>query len=311
MSRFLGRLVDRANATLVAGRTRSSSARTSASTAGALAPMSTDLFGRRAAADALTPELDSRGRAYEIWADRKGSWEALRNPAGDRGAPALIVLHGWLAVGLQRLALQSFMRPLRRSGMDVWYPWLPAHGSRTRAGYVSGAECLSSDLPGTAKAIAQGVVETVELAEWLRARGQSVSIVGFSLGGWIAGLAATEWSHFHRVALFTPVSDPARSFAESPLVAHIRADLAAAQITSDQASELLASVSLCGRDLATPRERVLLIGATEDNVIAEDSLELLARRWNCRLEWVGAGHITSQWTPSARRLARDWLRSVV
>ncbi len=207
-------------------------------------------------------------------------------------------------------ALRSLIAPLSGAGVELWYPWLPSHGPRTPSGSVSGVDCLSADLPRTAQAIRHGVLETLELARWLRARDQPVGIVGVSLGGWIAALAATEFADFERVVLYTPVVDPARSFSESPLVGHIRGGLAAANVGRDLTAELLARVAPVERSLRVPREQVLLLGARHDNVVAVPSLERVAARWGCGLEWLDAGHITAQWSPRGRRSARRWLAEV-
>jgi acetyl esterase/lipase len=215
-----------------------------------------------------------------------------------------------MSIGLQLAALRHFMSPLRRAGIETWYPWLPAHGPRTPEGSLSGVECLSSDLAGTARNVARAVHETIELATWLGARGHRVAILGFSLGGWIAALAATEFADFDRVVLYTPVVDPARAFDQSPLVRHIRDDLAAAGISREDAAALMARVAPCRRSLRTPAGRVLIVGATEDNVVAPDSLREVRAHWECELTWLSAGHITSQWSPSGRRQARAWLGEV-
>jgi len=312
MKGFFGRLVDRANAELVrlrAGRHPVVPDRDAVRDA--LRTLPEELFARDDGTDAVEPVRAAAAGTIEHWTDRASDWAATRvRAASDRRAPVVLVLHGWLAVGIQMAALRSLMGPLRGAGVELWYPWLPFHGPRTPPGSVSGAHCLSADLPRTARAIRRGVCETLELTRWLRARGQPVAIVGVSLGGWIAALAAAEAAEFERVVLYTPVVDPARSFAESPLVGHIRAGLAASEVRPELTSELLARVAPMGRALQVPRKQVLLLGARHDNVVAPESLHRVAEDWGCTLEWLDAGHITAQWSPRGRRLARQWLAEV-
>lgn len=312
MRGLFGRLVDRGNAEVVrlrAGRDRVVS--DCGAVRGAIDELPVDLFVRDRDAAVVEPVRVAAASTTERWTDRGSDWAATRvRAASQRRAPAVVVLHGWLAVGLQMASLRFLMAPVRRAGVELWYPWLPFHGPRTPPGSLSGAHCLSADLPRTAQAIRRGVVETLELTRWLRARGQPVAIVGVSLGGWIAALAATETAEFERVVLYTPVVDPARSFAESPLVGHIRAGLEASEVRPELTAELLSRVAPLGRALDVQPSRVLLLGARHDNVVAPESLHHAATEWGCSLEWLEAGHITAQWSPRGRRLARCWLAEV-
>lgn len=312
MAALLGKLVDRANAELVRMRAgRGLLVPDSAAVCGSVDTLPADLFARDPEDEPVLPVRASASARVELWTDPTSDWSATRVRAASRQrAPAVVVLHGWLAVGLQMTALRALMRPLRSDGVELWYPWLPFHGPRTPPGSVSGVDCLSADMPRTALAIRRGVIETLELTRWLRARGQPVAIVGVSLGGWIAALSATEAAEFERVVLYTPVVDPARSFAESPLVGHIRAGLAASSVPPELTAELLARVAPIRRPLRVPRNQVLLLGARHDNVVAPDSLRDAADLWGCRLEWLEAGHITAQWSPTGRRQARQWLAEV-
>ena len=86
--------------------------------------------------------------------------------------------------------------------------------------------------------------------------------------------------------------------------------ISASEVRPELAAELLAKVAPIGRVLSVRRRHVLLLGARHDNVVAPESLRHVATAWGCRLEWLDAGHITAQWSPKGRGLARRWLGEV-
>jgi pimeloyl-ACP methyl ester carboxylesterase len=307
MAEWLGRAVDWLNASLVGLRVGRRPAPVDPAALRRLAARRDDPLADGGVMLAPTRVGERRGR--ESWQDTAAGWAATRLPAEHPTGHAVIILHGWLAIGLQMAALRQFAHPLQDAGMDIWFPWLPLHGPRTPRGAISGETLASGDLAATTEALILGVRETAGLVEWLRARHQTVSIVGISLGGWVAALTATMAPDIARVVLWTPVADPAATLFSSPLLAGLRRGLVAAGLDQHAAAEALGALTPTARPLAVAAKDVLVLGARQDNVVPVSSLEALEAAWGNRTEWLPTGHITAQWSPRGRRLARTWVRS--
>src|SRR5262245_59753848 len=79
------------------------------------------------------------------------------------------------------------------AGLDVALLPLPLHGARApRGGRFSGPLFASPDVPRMNESIGQAIHDLSALVEWLRAHGGApVGVVGLSLGGYLAALAAS------------------------------------------------------------------------------------------------------------------------
>ncbi len=257
----------------------------------------------------MLPRHAGGRRGVEQWrADSQtDEWLATRLPAYGTPRGALILLHGWLATRPQIAFTAGLATPLRRSGIEVWVPRLPAHCERTPPGAISGERCLSADLAGTGEAVCRAVAETRALAAWLHGRVGPVGVWGVSLGGWVAALALTTASAIDAAVLWTPVVDPHDTMWESPLTAPIRTALVAAGLDRDLTHDAFRRYAPGRRRLHLPPAAVALIGARFDNVVAPASLVDLQRRWGVPVQWFPHGHISVTCAPSARRHARQAL----
>jgi hypothetical protein len=278
--------------------------------------------GKAAAAEGALAEVRAdapapRGRrigwlaSEEIWEaaapwhgaeEPNARWIASRIPAAGRGrsetevpgnAPAVILLHGWLAV---RMHVGHYLRLawwLARRGVEVWMPRLPFHLERTPAGTFSGNLCLSADLEGNAEALRQAVSETRALAAWLRERGApAVGLWGTSLGGWVAGLAATTEPGWDAVALWAPVASAPQVLWGANLVREIRRTVRRSGIRPADEGRWSLNLSPVERRLMVERDRVFLVAGIYDNVVFPRSIAELARAWRVGVYWLPHGHIS-------------------
>ena len=230
---------------------------------------------------------------------RNARWVASRVPAKGNGdaapgaAPAVILLHGWLAV---RMHMGHYLRLawwLAQSGVEVWLPRLPFHLERTPAGTFSGNFCLSADMVRNSEALRQAVSETRALEAWLRSQGTpAVGLWGTSLGGWVACLAATLDAEWEALALWAPVASPQQTLWKAKLVREIRDAITRAGIGSSEQQRWTVNLSPIEHGLLIERQRVLLVGGIYDSVVYPQSIASLARAWGVDVHWLPHGHIS-------------------
>ena len=115
-------------------------------------------------------------------------------------------------VGAPRL-VAGWIRLLLRAGHDTWLAVPPHHGNRAPAGVRSGEAFASPDLPALRGAVERSVLELRWLASIARARGGEVGLLGLSLGGLAAALAATAPEALDFAALVAPPADLLHVFA--------------------------------------------------------------------------------------------------
>jgi dienelactone hydrolase len=306
----IARLLDGVNALVVERRIRHrQSATSSRALQQYLQVLPTDPLGPSSLE--LRPRRFNGRWGAESWKTDADGWVATRLPA--RGTPrgAVILLHGWLATRPQVAFTAGLAAPLRRLGIEVWVPRLPAHCERAPPGTISGERCLSADLVATGESLRQAVAETRALAVWLRGRVGAVGLWGVSLGGWVAALTLTTPTAIDAAVLWTPVVDPHDTMWESPLTSPIRGALLDAGVDRDLTAEVFRRYAPGHRRLQLKSDNVILIGAKYDNVVSSASLLELERRWGVSVRWFPHGHISVTCAPRPRRHARQALLSTL
>ncbi len=247
---------------------------------------------------------------------RNARWVASRVPAKLNGragcapvgsAPAVILLHGWLAV---RMHMGHYLRLawwLAQHGVEVWLPRLPFHLERTPAGTFSGNFCLSADMVRNSEALRQAVSETWALEAWLRSQGTpAVGLWGTSLGGWVACLAATLEADWDAVALWAPVVSFQQVLWKAKLASQIRDAIRRAGIGPADQRRWTVNLSPIERSLLIERQRVLMIGGIYDSVVFPQSIAALARAWGVDAHWLPHGHISLMGSFATTRATNDF-----
>lgn len=112
---------------------------------------------------------------------------------------ALVVFHHWNATSRNSL-LANF---LSRRGITVFEVALPYHLERSRPGSSHADHMLSPNLGRTIQSVRQGVLDGRKLIRWLKSEGyEDISVLGMSLGSWIAGLVAAHDTSVSKASLF-------------------------------------------------------------------------------------------------------------
>ena len=112
---------------------------------------------------------------------------------------ALVVFHHWNASSRQEQIAGFFSR----RGISVVEMALPYHFERSRPGAAHADYMLSPNLGRTIQAVRQAVLDGRKLIRWLKCEGyEEVSVLGMSLGSWVAGLVAAHEPAVAKASLF-------------------------------------------------------------------------------------------------------------
>jgi pimeloyl-ACP methyl ester carboxylesterase len=194
--------------------------------------------------------------------------------------PRLSVLSGWA----ERLA---------RAGYDVWTIIPPRHLSRAVGGGRSGEAFVSPDLPALRAAMEQLVLELRVLLRLARGEPGRVALVGLSLGGLAAALAATAPERADRVVAVAPPADLA-AVAAGTRIGRRYLQLSARAGAPAPAGWALEGMLAPFRPAArTPTAgRVLVAVGDADRIALPLAAVALAARWEASLRRYPRGHLT-------------------
>lgn len=178
---------------------------------------------------------------------------------------AVLVFHHWNASSRNAQLARFFAA----RGMTVFEIALPYHLERTRPGALHADHMLSPNLGRTIQSVRQAVVDGRELVRIAQAAGyQKISVLGMSLGSWVAGLVAAHDPAVSKASLLLNGGDLAEMVWTGSATRHIRASLDG-QITSDDLKRVWAPLNLenhLGR-LARPDLDLQIVLATRDKVV--------------------------------------------
>jgi dienelactone hydrolase len=112
---------------------------------------------------------------------------------------ALVVFHHWNARARNPVIANFFSR----RGITVVEIAMPYHFERARPGSSHADYMLSANLGRTIQSIRQAVLDGRKLLRWLRRAGyREISVLGMSLGSWVAGLIAAHDPTVSKASLF-------------------------------------------------------------------------------------------------------------
>ena len=112
---------------------------------------------------------------------------------------ALVVFHHWNA----KTRNGQLARFFSRRGTTVVEIAMPYHFERSRPGSTHADYMLSANLGRTIQSVRQAVLDGRKLIQWLKSNGyRNISVLGMSLGSWVAGLIAADDLAVSRASLF-------------------------------------------------------------------------------------------------------------
>jgi pimeloyl-ACP methyl ester carboxylesterase len=210
--------------------------------------------------------------------------------------PVIVLLDGKPAVGYHT-AFPLLARRFNRAGINVATLVAPYDLQRRPRRPIEW-NCL--DL---AQAIAQNVAEIRALTGWLLDEGcPSVGLLGFSFGGWVAGLTACSDTRIASVVLTVPAVRMKRSSPPVFWRRVFRALRPAHEAMDTTRLNLIISKPVI------PNENILLIEGIHDLFAERQAIEELWQKWQqpeiLRLPY---GHISWIFVPGLTDRVLDWL----
>ena len=212
--------------------------------------------------------------------------------------PVIILLDGAFSVGYHT-AFPWLARRIKRAGFNVATLVAPYDLQRRPRRPIE-ENCLEFS-----RAMAQSVAEIRALTGWLLDEGcPSVGLVGFSFGGWLAGLTACSDTRIACAVLTVP---GVRMRCSQPVVwRRVREtlqDLIPAQEAMDTTR-----LNLILSTPVIPKENILLIEGMHDLLAKAQPIEELWQRWQQPEIWrLPHGHITTLFVPGLTGRVLRWL----
>lgn len=112
---------------------------------------------------------------------------------------ALVFFHHWNARSRNRQIANYFSK----RGITVVEIAMPYHFERSRPGSDYADYMLSANLGRTIQSLRQAVWDGQKLIRWLKSEGyREISVLGMSLGTWVAGLVAAHDTNVRKASLF-------------------------------------------------------------------------------------------------------------
>jgi len=212
--------------------------------------------------------------------------------------PVIILLDGNPAIGYHSL-FPLLARRLNRAGFNMAALVASYHLKRRPR------RIIQWDYLMFAQVMAQNVAEIRALTGWLLAEGcPSVGLVGFSFGGWLAGLAACSDSRIACAVLSVPV---VRMRHSSPVVWRRVREALQALRPGHEAMDTT-RLNLILSTPVIPKENILLIEGIHDLFAPVQPIEELWQKWQQPEIWrLPHGHISGLFVPGLTDRVLRWL----
>jgi dienelactone hydrolase len=207
--------------------------------------------------------------------------------------PAVVVLH---ILGGDFDLSRLFARALASRGVSALFLIMPYYGPRQQPG--SPARMISADPRATVQGMTQAVLDIRQAAAWLGAQDdvdrEAMGVMGISLGGITAALAAGIEPRFQKACLILAGGDIGQVVWESAEMAAVRKSWTASGGTRESLCELLKVVDPVTYASKIKGREVLMLNASRDEVVPRACTEALWRSLGQpTIVWWNAGHYSA------------------
>jgi len=177
----------------------------------------------------------------------------------------LMIFHHWNASARNRQIAAFFSR----RGITVAEIAMPYHFERSRPGALYADYMLSSNLGRTIQSLRQAVLDGRKLIRWLKSEGyDEISVLGMSLGSWVAGLIAAHDPTVSKASLFLTAGSLADMVWTGRATRSIRDSLEPSIALTDlRRAWAPLNLENFAHDLARPDLALQLVFATRDKVV--------------------------------------------
>jgi pimeloyl-ACP methyl ester carboxylesterase len=195
---------------------------------------------------------------------------------------ALVIFHHWNATAWNRQIASFFSQ----RGITVVEIAMPYHFERSRPGARYADYMLSPNLGRTIQSVRQAVLDGRKLIRWLKSEGyRDISVLGMSLGSWVAGLTAAHDLAVSRASLFLTAGSLADMVWTGRATRLIRESLEPEiELTDLRRAWGPLNLENYARSLARPDLDLHVVLAKRDKVV----LSHLSQRFMQRLKSAGA-----------------------
>jgi hypothetical protein len=212
-------------------------------------------------------------------------------------------------------SLRAYTRQARDLGLHAVIYTPPEHLRRAPRGHFSGERILCWDFPWMQEMLRTATAELVSLCRGLQAPGRPVYLVGLSLGGLFAAMAAVGGAPVSGLALVTPAADVQVSMGTTRIGRRYRGmvERAGVRVPSDELLTCLAA-PYRAETFRPPLEagRVFLAQGLHDAIVPWSVASRLAERWEVPLRTYASGHMSLLFLqPRLLRDLRGFLRARV
>jgi len=189
---------------------------------------------------------------------------------------AVVVFHHWNATSRNR----ALARYLARQGIAVVEIALPYHLERSRPGASFADHMLSANLGRTLQSVRQAVLDGRQLIGILQRAGyRRVSVLGMSLGSWVAGLVAAQEHSVQKASLLLCAGSLADMVWSGAATRHIRAGLEGRAGLSDlRRAWSPLDLGSHATSLARPGLSVQIVLAKRDRVVLPELSETFVQQ---------------------------------
>ena len=220
--------------------------------------------------------------------------------------PSVILLHGWNGERAYDWQFPWLAWRLNMSGINAAMIELPYHGRRKPQEKGAIRNFISSDLFHMVQAARQAMADGRALLGWLAAQGSpQMGVLGFSMGGWLAGLMACHDARLDFCVLLSPLVNLDSAIKGLSFCEPVRQGLGGRNLQ-------LNPLNLASCKPLTALDKTLLVECRDDQFIPVEDMEAVWRAWDKPVIWrVPHGHISvlMSW-PVLERTMR-WIARIV